>query len=213
MPKISELARVSPSADILDDLPTNAWVVWATAKERAGATAKPHEMPGGIPGVEWRGSLSRLIDELWDDLPKGDGARTRLNGYLAETMNMRCLVKGRDPIWWVRDEWNSEPVDAGRGFVTVRTRRPGGPTTVEVEPAPVETAWLCPRCSRRSPSKESHVCDTHAGDLLADPSAAIRALLADRDRLAAENVELRSKLARIASTPLSEIVDLLDGAA
>ncbi|MGH2381535.1 MAG: hypothetical protein ACRDG7_09985 [Candidatus Limnocylindria bacterium] len=166
---MNEIVRLSrPTSGIMEDLGTAAWFVWATALEKAGSRAERQQIDG-IDGVLWRGSFYSIVKENWPNLEKDDQGPWKINQWLTETLNARCIrPKERPPQWWLRKEWNDQkPTSAGYTAVRSKPRASAGNEN-RPDPAPVETAFQCLACGERQASRDdlaghARSCNGRAG--------------------------------------------------
>lgn len=75
----------------------------------------------GRPGVEWTGSVNRIIDALWPKLSdryvvereRANEIKLALNRYLRNTRNVVCMHNGgtrTTSTWWISDNWSNMTV-------------------------------------------------------------------------------------------------------
>lgn len=186
-PTMTATTRTAPTT--ATDIPSYAYVLWGTIREKA--TQK--QDLDGVPGLLWRESLVDLIVTLWPQLKNDEPTRKKINYYLRNTGNMLCLQRGtRDApsMWWLRDEWRDTDRPEGGGFVPVRTVRHPEPRTSAGPPAPVTVRKVADAPHAPTPQRLNG----------ADPVAAISAVIeentglrAARDELTGENRALRAE--------------------
>jgi hypothetical protein len=125
-PDGSDLASIAstgaPDISTPAKLALAAYAVWRSMVQRAGMNSdffkhhSPEEMTyGEAQGYRWRGSVNRVIDEMWgwfdtseDDIKL---VKRELNRYLKLSQNLVCVVQGRSfpYTWFVRGEYNDIP--------------------------------------------------------------------------------------------------------
>lgn len=115
----------------------------------------------GIPGVYWRGAMSRIVASIWPvqcnlkDPVTGRTLNEEVNTYLRITANAMCLHRGGGgdpPLWWIRSEWNGAPptshaTESITKLSLNRTERELTPRDVGETrvPAPVITTFIAPK--------------------------------------------------------------------
>jgi hypothetical protein len=95
----------------------DAWLIYRmilTSKEYKHAPPRTHD---GRPGVEWTGSVNKIIAALWPNLnerylvtaEQANALKLELNRYLRNTRNVVCIRNGgvtSTSVWWVSNQWS-----------------------------------------------------------------------------------------------------------
>lgn len=202
MPKISEVAHIAmQSADVVDDIPAHAYVVWGEILEN-GCVDTDGQVLDGIPGILWRGSVTDVIVGLWPDLRQHDDTRKAINSYLRQTENMICIKRGSSPLWWLRREWNDVNITLPRGFKPVRSAvRASQENRTAAPVAPVVSSWRCPEpecgCVATSRDALDEHSQAHTAQRMAKLVDQNKYLQEENSRLRSEHEALRSMFSEI----------------
>lgn len=132
MPSMYEIAHVTiagkEKADVLaDSVEARAWLLWSAAVNHV-LMRDPLVFPmanrsgSAVAGWRYEGSMSRFVRDLWPETQQLSDDQQRaftqpIYRYLASTSNAVCVVKTKNPVWWLRATYN----EVGG---TVRPERP-----------------------------------------------------------------------------------------
>lgn len=128
MPQIGESARIdhpTPARNVAAD----ARDLWQIIRDLARTQGDERGMNAGVPGVHWRGALTRVMREAKPDWP--DDYRKDVSIHLERTGHMKCQSRNASPpVWWVLPEWND-----GDLKVTKTAPKPAKPKANSAKPA------------------------------------------------------------------------------
>ena len=118
----NEEASAKTLPDISDaGIAHSAWMVYRMIETNPDFKRGRPRKYDGRPGIEWTGSVNKIINALWPSLSDrylvereaADEIKLTLNRYLRNTRNVVCMRNGGIntlSTWWVSDNWSGMTV-------------------------------------------------------------------------------------------------------
>lgn len=127
------MAHIKDTASVITDVPkimgsipdvgdenidTTARFVWAAIISRVHMATARRQTRDGRPGIQWSGSVNKVIESLWPEMSGGytldkneiKTINVALNRYHRESGNLICIRRGSREIasvWWVAEHWST----------------------------------------------------------------------------------------------------------